>query len=60
MSLCHKLKFSNPMSLQLESVNLWYFKLRLFEFADFIYLWSTTLGCKYAGITESKTQFLEH
>ena len=36
MNLCHKLKFSNPaISLQLDGVNLWYFKLRLFDLPGF-------------------------
>ena len=32
LSFCHKQTFSNPyISLQLDVVNLWYFKLRLFD-----------------------------
>ena len=36
MSLCHKLKFSNPFILQTDGVILWYFKLRLVNLTEFI------------------------
>jgi len=33
--LCHKLKFLIPVSLQLDGVNLWYFKLIIFNLSVF-------------------------
>ena len=36
LSLCHKLKFSIPTSLQHDGGNLWYFKLRLFDLTELI------------------------
>ena len=39
MSLCHTFSFVKPISLQLYDVNLWYFKLTLFNITEFI-VWS--------------------
>ena len=36
LSLCHKLKFLIPISLQPDSVNNWYSYLRLFDLTEFI------------------------
>ena len=36
MSLCHTFSFVKPISLQLYDVNLWYFKLTLFNITEFI------------------------
>ena len=36
LSFWHKLKFLIPISIQPNGVNLWYFKLRLFDLTDFI------------------------
>ena len=36
MSLCHKLEFSNPYTLQPDGVNFQYFKLKLFDQTKFI------------------------
>ena len=65
LSLCHKSQFSIPISLKQDGVNLWYFKLWLFDPSEFI-VWniygSTTLGCRDKGIKKSEfvaiTQFL--
>ena len=37
LSLCHKLKYSNTyIFIKPDAINLWYFKLRLFDQAEFI------------------------
>ena len=36
LSLCHKFSFVKPISLQPYDVNLWYFKLTLFDLIAFI------------------------
>ena len=36
LSLCHKLNFVITISLEPDDVNLWYFKLRLFDLTEFI------------------------
>ena len=58
-SLRHRLKFSNPISLQSNGLNLWCFKLRLFGLTKIVW----NIGLRHdIGIRESefvaKTQFL--
>ena len=36
LTLCHKLKFVIPIALQPACVNLWYFKITLFDSIEFI------------------------
>ena len=48
-SISHKPKFWYPFFLQPDGVNLWYFKLRIFDLTEFLelkYLRSMALGCK--------------
>ena len=51
LSLCHKLKLSNSISLQPDDGNLWYFKLRLVDLTEFIF---------DISISRSKSQSLKY
>jgi len=58
-----KRKFSNPFIFATCSVNLWYFKLRIFNPTKFIvlkYLRSTTLSCKGIGIRKLIMQIFDN
>ena len=58
LSLCHKLKFSNPHIFANDGENLSYFKFRLVDISDkiqiFRYLRSTTLSDKDIRIIKSE------
>ena len=56
--------FRIPISLQPAGVDVWYFKLSLFDLTEFIYSLkyqgSTTLGCKYIRSTTLGCKYLRN